>query len=44
MGEEGKEMSVGVAGIFAVMMLPIVCLGITLVYSHKATKHIGEEE
>ena len=36
-------MSAELLGIFAVMMLPIVGLGITLIYSHKATKNIGED-
>ena len=36
-------MSAGLLGIFAVMMLPIVGLGITLIYSHKVTKDIGRE-
>ena len=30
-------------GIFAVMSLPMIGLGITLYYSYKATKNIGED-
>ena len=31
-------------GIFAVMMCPMIGLGITLILSHEATKEIGNEQ
>lgn len=37
-------MSAELLGIIAVMVLPMIGLGVTLVYSHKATKDIGEEK
>jgi hypothetical protein len=32
-----------VIGIFTIMMLPMIAGGVTLLYSHKATKEIGQE-
>ena len=32
-----------VLGIFTIMMLPMIAGGITLLYSHQATKYIGQE-
>jgi len=32
-----------VIGIGAVMMLPMIALGVTLIFSHQATKDIGNE-
>ena len=36
-------MSAALLGIIAVMSLPMIGLGVTLYYSYKATKHIGED-
>ena len=36
-------MSAELLGIIAVMSLPMIGLGVTLYYSYKATKHIGED-
>ena len=32
-----------VIGIFTIMMLPMIAGGVTMLYSHKATKEIGQE-
>ena len=32
-----------VLGIFMIMMLPMIAGGVTLIYSHQATKDIGQE-
>jgi|TARA_Y100000389_G_C17310442_1_gene437700 hypothetical protein len=32
-----------IIGIFTIMMLPMIAGGITMLYSYKATKHIGQE-
>jgi hypothetical protein len=36
-------MSAGLLGIIAVMSLPMIGLGVTLYYSYKSTKNIGED-
>jgi len=33
---------IGLIGIFAVMMLPLIAGGVTFVISHKATEDIGK--
>ena len=32
-----------IIGIFCIMMLPMIAGGITMIYSHGATKDIGQE-
>jgi len=32
-----------IIGIFTIMMLPMIAGGVTLIYSHQATKDIGQE-
>ena len=32
-----------IVGIFMIMMLPMIAGGITMIYSHEATKDIGKE-
>jgi len=32
-----------IIGIFMIMMLPMIAGGVTLIYSHQATKDIGQE-